>query len=78
MSPFPQSVADPSAFLAVLLDPSPPGDYASGHCSPPRSGVSQVATLDSWIKCPETGKCSIVQCPKVFLCYKWSVQTLCV
>ncbi len=31
------------------------GGYASGHCSPPRSGVSQVATLDSWIKCLETG-----------------------
>ncbi len=29
--------------------------YSSGHCSPPRSEESLVATMDSRIKCPETG-----------------------
>ncbi len=47
MSPFSQSVADPSAFPAVLLDPSPQGGYSSGHCSTQHSEESQVATLDS-------------------------------
>ncbi len=31
------------------------GGYSSGHCSPPRSEESLVATMDSRIKCPETG-----------------------
>ncbi len=31
------------------------GGYSRGHCSSPCSGESQVAMLDSWIKCPETG-----------------------
>ncbi len=55
MSPFPQSVADSSTFSTVLLGPSPPGGYSGGHCSPPCSEVSPMATLASWIKCPEAG-----------------------
>ncbi len=53
MSPFPQSVADSSAFPAVFL--LPPLDCSGGLCSPLCSEVFPMATLDLWIKCPEAG-----------------------
>ncbi len=51
MSPFHQSVVDHSVFLAVFLDLSPRGLFRWPRCSE----VSPMATLDSWIKCPEAG-----------------------
>ncbi len=53
MSPFPKSVADSSVFPTVFL--SPPGIIQVAFFSPRCSEVSPMATLDSWIKCPEAG-----------------------
>ncbi len=58
MSPFSQSVADPSTFPAVLLNPSPiiPSPVIQMAIVLLRAPKNlKWPRLDSWIKCPETG-----------------------
>ncbi len=55
VSPVPQSFADSSVFPAVLLDPSTPGVIQVAIVLLHVSEESPMATLDTWIKCPEAG-----------------------
>ncbi len=53
VSPFSQSVSDSSAVSRGVSFAS--WDYSDGLCSTRCSEVSPMATLDLWIKCPESG-----------------------
>ncbi len=55
VSPVPQSFADSSVFPTVLLDPSSPGVIQVAIVLLHVSEESPMATLDTWIKCPEAG-----------------------